>query len=581
MFQIGIQGDINMTITVQRDVKPHERTASLPEVPVPFPTINYTRSMSLTIPLPINPQSLLALTESESKSMPNLFQGTKKINPLIPPPRSLPKSFVNYDEMNKEAKKIAPEKFRRISKALTEVKKKLGDEINIDSFNAVSTYFKNLYSVGSYYEWVQGWAIHPPFESAFENLKKNWGPDTVSYIDTCMKSFSPDVQDNLANEAAKFLVHSPTATIEDIKHEKDGIIPLICKYAQKPTESIMFAAALMGSAEMLKSCLNAKPSLDKVKENPKGLTPYQVALICERFNCCELLSEHGVKIKGTDLVPLATTKNKFDFLMKKDLITPLDIRAVNELEALKKEFKEISSNPLKHGVDPTIKLDYLIGFNYLAHRIGNSQVIVGESPWGKKISDLWHLVVSTNTKVIVMLSELRGRDNRAFCNPYWTEVAEVATHGGLTVETVKAETIYKDDRIKVVKRTLSVESVGEVVQFQVKNWFPKENLTSHSLAALVNLIALEVQNKAGNMLVHGPENAGHTATFYAAYWANINPGTKTPAELIKQGTLEVNRDGLEKMATAEQYILVHQALQSLRPTVPPYSAEPPPKGKEC
>ncbi|CEF62753.1 Protein-tyrosine phosphatase, receptor/non-receptor type domain and Protein-tyrosine/Dual specificity phosphatase domain and Protein-tyrosine phosphatase, catalytic domain-containing protein [Strongyloides ratti] len=204
------------------------------------------------------------------------------------------------------------------------------------------------------------------------------------------------------------------------------------------------------------------------------------------------------------------------------------------------------------------KNDY-IHANYVKIPFSDYVYICTQGPLQNTIEDFLLMCWQEDSKVIVMLCELKEDDTEKCCK-YWPEAKEVATFGRICVYNEREDTRKYEG---IVIRTLKIQ-LGEtkkvIIQFQLKSW--PDHLVPSSSTILVTLLR-EVQliSSRNPIVVHCSAGIGRTGTFIGIHYASERFKNQKNEDITLLDVIrEIRSQRLQSIQTTIQYAYLNICL---------------------
>ncbi|GCB62587.1 hypothetical protein scyTo_0004274 [Scyliorhinus torazame] len=234
---------------------------------------------------------------------------------------------------------------------------------------------------------------------------------------------------------------------------------------------------------------------------------------------------------------------------------PVNMKKARVLQIIPYDFNRVVL-PRKRGQEFS---DY-INASYIDGYRQKDYFVATQGPLPHTVEDFWRMVWDCKSHTIVMLTELREREQEK-CSQYWPTEGS-ATFGSYTIE-MKNDHISDAFSVRDLTITNTTESKSRIVrQFHFHGW-PEIGIPVEG-KGMIDLIAAvqRQQQQSGNhpIIVHCSAGAGRTGTFIAL--SNILERVKAEGLLdVFQTVKSLRMQRPHMVQTLEQYDFCYQVVQ--------------------
>ncbi|XP_069755759.1 receptor-type tyrosine-protein phosphatase epsilon isoform X2 [Narcine bancroftii] len=234
---------------------------------------------------------------------------------------------------------------------------------------------------------------------------------------------------------------------------------------------------------------------------------------------------------------------------------PINMKKARVLQIIPYDFNRVVL-PRKRGQEFSdyINASYIDGYRLKDYFVATQGPIV------HTVEDFWRMVWDCKSHTIVMLTELREREQEK-CSQYWPSEGSI-TYGAYTIE-LKNDNIADAFSLRDLTVTNTTENKERTVrQFHFHDW-PEIGIPSEG-KGMIDLIAAvqKQQQKSGNhpIIVHCSAGAGRTGTFIAL--SNILERVKAEGLLdVFQTVKSLRMQRPHMVQTLEQYDFCYKVVQ--------------------
>ncbi|XP_072095506.1 receptor-type tyrosine-protein phosphatase epsilon isoform X5 [Mobula birostris] len=234
---------------------------------------------------------------------------------------------------------------------------------------------------------------------------------------------------------------------------------------------------------------------------------------------------------------------------------PVNMKKARVLQIIPYDFNRVVL-PRKRGQEFS---DY-INASYIDGYRQKDYFVATQGPIAHTVEDFWRMVWDCKSHTIVMLTELREREQEKCCL-YWPSEGSV-TYGTYSIE-LKKDNIADAFSLRDLTVTNTTENIERTVrQFHFHDW-PEIGIPAEG-KGMIDLIAAvqKQQQKSGNhpIIVHCSAGAGRTGTFIAL--SNILERVKAEGLLdVFQTVKSLRMQRPHMVQTLEQYDFCYKVVQ--------------------
>ncbi|XP_059803668.1 receptor-type tyrosine-protein phosphatase epsilon isoform X2 [Hypanus sabinus] len=234
---------------------------------------------------------------------------------------------------------------------------------------------------------------------------------------------------------------------------------------------------------------------------------------------------------------------------------PVNMKKARVLQIIPYDFNRVVL-PRKRGQEFS---DY-INASYIDGYRQKDYFVATQGPIAHTVEDFWRMVWDCKSHTIVMLTELREREQEKCCQ-YWPSEGSV-TYGTYSIE-LKKDNIADAFSLRDLTVTNTTENTERTVrQFHFHDW-PEIGIPAEG-KGMIDLIAAvqKQQQKSGNhpIIVHCSAGAGRTGTFIAL--SNILERVKAEGLLdVFQTVKSLRMQRPHMVQTLEQYDFCYKVVQ--------------------